>query len=124
MSAAQIKDLRKADSAFSARVRGIYVPLGQFLARGSGGAGKAELDSVQTTTKEYWKIFWQQPEIADSLVTPSQKALFPLLRDMAAVPAEQRKFSQWSFGNPVTFSDKPKPVVKAADSPGVSVSNP
>ena len=41
----------------------------EFLARGQGGAGKAELDSVQTAQKAYWKIFWEQPEIADSIVT-------------------------------------------------------
>jgi len=73
-------------------------------------AGKAELDSVQTIQKEYWRIFWQQPEVADSIVTPAQKALFPMLRDMAATPMRDREHSQWQFGHPVTFSDKAKPA--------------
>src|SRR5207248_1640866 len=110
LSASQIAGLRTADSAYSARVRAIFTPLGQFLARGAGGAGKAELDSVQATTKAYWKIFWEQPEIADSLVTPSQKSLMPMFERMAATPKVERENSQWQFGHPVTFADKPKPA--------------
>jgi hypothetical protein len=83
--------LRRADSVYSARVRAIYVPLGQFLAQGHGGAGKAELDSVQATQKLYWKIFWEQPEVADSFVTPSQRELIPLFKSMLGVPKEQRE---------------------------------
>src|SRR5207244_1364002 len=98
LSATQVAGLRRADSVFSARVRAIYTPLGQFLAQGHGGAGKAELDSVQTVQKQYWKIFWEQPEIADSLVTPSQKELFPLLKNIVQVSQESRKNSQWQFG--------------------------
>ncbi|MDB4913200.1 MAG: hypothetical protein JWM95_844 [Gemmatimonadetes bacterium] len=124
LSAGQIRDLRRADSVFSARVRGVYAPLGQFLAQGRGGAGKAELDSVQTASKAYWKIFWEQPEIADSLVTPSQKELFPMLKNMVATPKESREHSQWQFGNPVTFSDKPKPVVKPGSGQNVQVQQP
>jgi hypothetical protein len=108
LSPAQVRGLQRADSVFSARVRGVYVPLGEFLAKGQGGAGKAELDSVQTVSKAYWKIFWEQPEVADSLVTPAQKELFPMLARMLEVPKEQREHSQWQFGNPVTFADKPK----------------
>ena len=108
LSAAQVAGLRRADSVFSARVRAIYIPLGEFLARGQGGAGKAELDSVQTASKAYWRVFWEQPEVADSLVTPSQKELFPLLRNMADTPKPQREHSQWQFGSPVTFADKPR----------------
>ncbi len=110
LSASQVTELRRADSLFSARVRAIYTPLGEFISQGQGGAGKAELDSVQTIQKEYWRIFWQQPEIADAIVTSAQKALFPMLRDMAATPQRDREHSQWQFGNPVTFSDKAKPA--------------
>ncbi|HET9684847.1 MAG TPA: carboxypeptidase-like regulatory domain-containing protein [Gemmatimonadaceae bacterium] len=106
LSRAQVAALQRADSAFSAQVRALYVPLGEFLARGQGGAGKAELDSVQATQKEYWKIFWRQPEIADSIVTPSQKELLPLLKSIVRVPQQDREHSQWQFGHPVTFSDK------------------
>ncbi|MDB4888485.1 MAG: hypothetical protein JWL61_340, partial [Gemmatimonadetes bacterium] len=113
LSASQVTALRRADSVFSARVRTIYTALGEFIAKGQGGAGKAELDSVQTIQKQYWTIFWEQPEIADSIVTSAQKALFPMLRDMAATPQRDREHSQWQFGNPVTFSDKPKPAPAA-----------
>jgi hypothetical protein len=113
LSPAQVVGLRRADSVFSARVRAIMIPLGQFLAQGQGGADKAELDSVQTTQKEYWRIFWEQPEIADSLVTPAQRELMPLLKNIVSVPQHDREHSQWQFGNPITFSDKPKPAVAA-----------
>ena len=110
LSRAQIAALRRADSAYSAQVRALYIPLGQFLAQGQGGAGKAELDSVQATQKLYWKIFWQQPEVADSIVTPSQKELLPLLKNIVAVPKQDREHSQWQFGRPVTFSDQVVPT--------------
>ncbi|MEP6733547.1 MAG: carboxypeptidase-like regulatory domain-containing protein [bacterium] len=122
LSPSQVTGLRRADSIFSARVRAIYTPLGEFIAKGQGGAGKAELDSVQTIQKEYWRIFWEQPEIADSLLTSSQKELFPMLKNMASVPKRDREHSQWQFGNPITFSDKPKAAPAA--SPGVSPSSP
>jgi hypothetical protein len=109
LSASQMAALRRADSVFSARVRAIYVPLGQYLAQGAGGAGKAELDSVQATQKAYWKVFWEQPEIADSIVTPAQRELIPLFKSMLGVPKEQREHSQFQFGRPVTLMDKPKP---------------
>ncbi|MEP6495892.1 MAG: carboxypeptidase-like regulatory domain-containing protein [bacterium] len=104
----QVVALRRADSVYSARVRAVYVPLGQFLSQGQGGAGKAELDSVQATQKAYWKIFWQQPEIADSIVNPSQRELMPMFKSMAATPLKDREHSQWQFGRPVTFADTPR----------------
>ena len=124
LSPAQVSALRKADSVFSARIRAIYVPLGQFLAQGQGGAGKSELDSVQTTQKEYWKIFWEQPEIADSIVTSSQKELFPMMKSIVSVPKRDREHSQWQFGHPVTFADKPKPGAVPAAGTGTSISKP
>jgi hypothetical protein len=118
LSAAQMKALKSADSLYSARVRAVYVPLGEFLAKSGGVVGKAELDSVKTTQKAYWKIFWEQPEIAAEIVTPSQRQLMPMFVSMLGVPQEDRKNSQWQFGNPVTFSDTPP--VKAGDA-GVRV---
>jgi len=105
LSRAQVAALRRADSVFSAQVRALYVPLGEYLAHGQGGAGKAELDSVQATQKQYWKIFWLQPEIVDAIVTPSQKELLPLLKGIVAIPQPDREHSQWQFGSPVTFRD-------------------
>ena len=102
LSAAQMTALRSADSLFSVRVRALYAPLGEFLAGiPDGVAGKAALDTVAATQKAYWKIFWQQPEIADSIVTPTQRELFPLLKGMLAVEQKDREHSQWQFGNPV-----------------------
>ena len=109
LSKAQVAALQAGDSVFSSRVRAIYVPLGEFLARGQGGAGKAELDSAKATEKLYWKIFWEQPEIAGAVVTPSQRELMPMFKGMLAVPQKEREHSQWQFGHPVTFSDKPRP---------------
>jgi hypothetical protein len=109
LSNAQTAALRRADSVFSARVIAVYGPLGEFLAKGSGAAGKAELDSMRAAKKAYWKIFWQQPEIADSIVTSAQKELFPLLPRMASTPMKEREHSQWQFGNPVTMPKPAKP---------------
>jgi hypothetical protein len=108
LSPSQVKALQRADSLYSAQVRAVYVSLGQFLAQGQGGAGKAELDSVQTTQKAYWKIFWQQPEVADSVITPSQRELLPMFKSMIATTSKDRENSQWQFGHPVTFADKPR----------------
>ena len=108
LSKGQVKALEGADSSYSARVRELYVPLGELLARGQGGAGKAELDSVQATQKKYWKIFWEQPEIAGAIVTPSQRELMPLLKAMLGIPTSNREHAQFNFGSPVTFAEKPK----------------
>jgi hypothetical protein len=110
LSARQVTALRRADSVFSSEVRALYVPLGRYLAQGQGGAGKAELDSVLATQKAYWKVFWRQPEIADSLVTVSQRELVPMFKSMLAVPMKDRENSQWQFGQPVTLVDKPRPA--------------
>jgi hypothetical protein len=53
-------------------------------------------------------VFWEQPEIADSILTPTQRELLPLFRAMLGVPKEDRKNSQFQFGHPVTFADKPR----------------
>jgi hypothetical protein len=103
----QVKGLKAADSVFSTRIRAIYVPLGEFLSRGNGAAGKAELDSVKATSKRYWEIFWEQPEIAGEFITPTQRQLMPMFGRMIETPMEERKHSQWQFGHPVTFTDKP-----------------
>ena len=66
------------------------------------------MDSVKNTEKAYWKIFWEQPEIADSAVTPAQRELFPVLKGMLGISARDREKSRWFFGNSVTFADKPK----------------
>ncbi|MDB4907104.1 MAG: hypothetical protein JWO05_1888 [Gemmatimonadetes bacterium] len=111
LSPAQVKALQVADSAFSAQVRGQFIPLGQFLSAQRGHEpGKIELDSVTKTQKEYWRVFWLQPEIADSIITPTQKELFPMLKNIVSVPKREREFSQWQFGNPVLLKDgKDKP---------------
>jgi hypothetical protein len=102
----QMAGLQHADSVFSERVRAIYIPLGQFLAQNGGVAGKVQLDSAKATEKLYWKIFWEQPEIAAEFVTPSQRELLPMFKSMLGVPMKEREHSQWNFGYPVQFSDR------------------
>jgi hypothetical protein len=53
-------------------------------------------------------VFWQQPEVADSTITPSQRELMPMFKQMLSVPQKDREHSQWQFGNPVTFTDNPQ----------------
>jgi hypothetical protein len=107
LTPAQVAALGRADSVFSERVRAVYRPLGDYLARGNGTAGKAELDSANAATREYWRIFWKQPEIADSIVTATQKELFPMLREMLATSPKDRETVQWTFGHPVKMYDRP-----------------
>ena len=113
----QVAALRRADSVFSERVRGVYRPLGELLAQGNGAAGKAELDSASATRKAYWRIFWEQPEIADSIVTSTQKELFPILRHMLNTPKKDRENAQVQFGHPVRMSDAPAGPPPAGDGP-------
>lgn len=102
LTADQIKALLAADSVFQIKVREIYVPLGQFLAgRPDRIVGKIELDSVTAATKRYWPLFWEQADVADSIITPQQKDLLPFIRNMTATTREERKNSQWQFGHPV-----------------------
>ncbi len=111
LSKAQERDLRRADSAYSTRVRAVFVPLGAFLAGRRGHEpGKAELDSAAAADKAYWKVFWEQPEVADSIVSATQKELFPMLKGMVEVPKKDREHSQWNFGHPVTFRGDTPPA--------------
>ena len=84
-------------------MRGVYSPLGEFLAAQPNGLpGKAALDSANATDKLYWKIFWDEVDVAEPLITPLQKQLLPFIASMMAVNREQRKDSRWQFGYPVT----------------------
>ncbi|MDQ2664845.1 MAG: carboxypeptidase-like regulatory domain-containing protein [Gemmatimonadota bacterium] len=120
LSNAQVAALKHADDVYSDSVRTIYTALGRFLAQGQGDAGKMEIDSVLTAQKAYWKIFWQQPEIADSIITSAQKEFFPMMKSIVSVPQRDREHSQWQFGNPVTFLDTAK---RPAETPSTSKSS-
>ena len=108
LSASQIQALQQADSVFSERVRALYVPFGQFLAQRQGSAGKAELDSAAATQKAYWRIFWEQPDIAGSIINPAQRELIPIFKAILATPPNARTNSTWQFGHPVSFTNKPR----------------
>jgi hypothetical protein len=117
LSRTQVAALKAADSVFSDRVREVYFQLGEYLARGNGTAGKAEMDSASKATKAYWRIFWEQPEIADSIVTPAQKELFPMLGRMVATPKKEREHSQWQFGHSVQMVPPGAATAKASQTP-------
>jgi len=114
----QVAALQRADSVFSARVISVYGPLGEYLARGNGAAGKAEMDTANASKKAYWRIFWEQPEIADSIITSTQKQLFPMLGHMVEVTKKDRENSQWQFGNPVKLPAPPKRTEQGTSTPG------
>ncbi|HEX2781366.1 MAG TPA: carboxypeptidase-like regulatory domain-containing protein [Gemmatimonadaceae bacterium] len=104
----QLARIHHADSVYSSRVRAVYVPLGRFLAQRRGHEpGKVELDSAEASEKAYWKIFWEQPEVIDTILTGTQKELFPMVKAMVGVPKERREHSRFQFGWPVSFVDKP-----------------
>ncbi|HJQ12996.1 MAG TPA: hypothetical protein VJ840_18335, partial [Gemmatimonadaceae bacterium] len=108
LTKAQVASLTRADSIYSERVRAIYVPLGQFLARNNGEAGKAELDSANASDKLYWKVFWEQPDTVAQVLTPTQRELMPMVKAMIEVPKNQREHTQFNFGYSVTLAYKPK----------------
>lgn len=106
LTANQARAMRALDSAYSAQVRAVYRPLGQYLSQFSDGvATKAALDSVTAATKAYWKVFWLQPEKVDSVLTPVQRELLPMLEGMLGTPQKDREYSQWQFGYPVRLED-------------------
>jgi Carboxypeptidase regulatory-like domain len=110
LTSSQTLALRRADSTFSARVIAVYGPLGEYLAKGEGAAGPAELDSVVATQKLYWKSFWEQPEIVADIITAEQRELIPLVKNLVSVPKENREHSRFLFGSPVTIPKKAPPV--------------
>jgi hypothetical protein len=106
----QVTALRALDSAYKAQVRAIYRPLGTFLSQfADGQATKVALDSVSAASKAYWKVFWEQPEKADSVITPIQRELMPMLNRMLGVPKKDREHSQWQFGHNIPLVDPKKP---------------
>jgi hypothetical protein len=118
LTAEQVVGLRKAEAEFASKVRRIYGDLGAYLAQFAGGrATKAALDSATAAKKAYWRVFWEQPEIAAALVTPTQRDLMPMLREMLTVPKADRLDSQWMFGNPVTFLKPTAPPTQPSPPP-------
>jgi hypothetical protein len=101
LSEGQARALHEADSVYSAQVRSLFVPLGQFLAGVGERAAATTLDSVRTTQRNYRLVFWQQPEIAAGVLSPMQRSLIPILGLMLAVPPAARPETQFSFGYPV-----------------------
>jgi len=99
----QIAELAQHDSVFTSQIRGVYMPLADYLAAGNTrDPGKAELDSVAKADKEYQRIFWEQPEIAAAVLSPMQRDLVNELKGMLAISREQRKHYQFNFQHPVT----------------------
>jgi hypothetical protein len=98
----QINRLLVTDSVFSAQARDLYYPLARFLAEQPDGvAGKAALDSVQATSRAYWRLFWAQVDTAVAVLNPQQRDLLPMIQNIASVPKERRENAQWRFGYPV-----------------------
>jgi hypothetical protein len=105
LSKTQTAILQHDDSVYSSRVIALYSQLGEYLAsRGNTEVGKAELDSAKKIDKAYWKLFWAQPEIADSAITPSQRELIPLLKTLLDVTPSDQERAQYFFGYAVTLT--------------------
>ena len=100
----QVAALQRADSVFSERVRGVYGQLGEFLARGNGGAGKAELDSANDNSEGL---------LADLLGAARDRRLdrhgdaegaVSDLRSMLNTTKKDRENSETHFGHHVTMA--------------------
>jgi hypothetical protein len=96
-----VNALQQADAVYSSRVRAVYATLAVFLAQARDNAGAAQIDSVRAAGTRYRKIFWEQPEIADSLLTPIQRELMPILKALLSVPLQGRQQMDFNFGPPV-----------------------
>ena len=72
------------------------VPGARQRCRGQGRDGQRE----RRSQKAYWRIFWEQPEIADSIVTSTQKELFPMLRPHGR--ARRRRIARTASGSSAT----------------------
>ena len=108
----QVTALRTAEAAYAVRVRQVYGELGQFLAQFAGQpATKVALDSAAAAKKAYWRVFWEQPEIAGGILSPTQRDLMNVLKDMLSIPKARREGSQWYFGSPVKFVKLPAATV-------------
>lgn len=88
-----------------------------FLSRFAGGAATGvALDSANASEKLHQQLLRGEPEIADALVTPTQRARTPRPQGMLGIPKEDREHRQWQFGRPVRLVDDRKvpPGRKAA----------
>jgi hypothetical protein len=104
----QLAKLRAADSLFAERVRAIYRPLARYLATFDGKVvSRAAVDSADVADKAYWKVFWEQPEIADPILTPTQRDLMELLKGLLATSPKSRLNSRWFFGANVPLVHTP-----------------
>lgn len=104
LSKDQIERLIHADSIFSERVRELFVPLGEFLAKEpEGKVSQAALDSVADVTKRYMPLAWEQVDTASAVLSTQQAELSSYLFMLASRSPEQRKTMQWLVGYPVTL---------------------
>ncbi len=110
LTSEQVGKLIAADSAYASQVRAIYRPLSEFLVTvPTGAAGKAALDTANTSDTAYWVIFWNQVDVMMPILTTQQRELLPLLKSISEVTTEQRKHSQWQFGYPIpVVQNKPR----------------
>ena len=103
----QIAQLVAADSVFHTKSVAIYRPLAEYLATlPTGVAGKAALDSAHAAEKAYWLVFWDQVDVMELIMTPQQRELMPMLKNIISVTKEARKNSRWFIGFqlPVTYT--------------------
>ncbi len=106
----QIVALENHDSVYIERARAVYRPLANMLAAGHArDPGQAEMESVTKAKAAYQDLFWEQPEIAASVLSPMQREMVTELKNMLAISKERRKHYSVGFGFPVSAGDKPKP---------------
>ena len=107
LSAAQMAALRRADSVYS-RGSGRFTSRSASSCRGAKAAqARRSWTAWSRRRKSYWKIFWQQPEIADSHHHAGAAGADSADEESVERAAENRKGSQFFFGRPVTLVDTP-----------------
>jgi Carboxypeptidase regulatory-like domain len=114
----QQANLKRAEGEFAVRVNATYAELAGYLAQFADRVPtKAAVDSATATEKIHWRHFWQQPEVAAAMLTPAQRELLSLLRDLLGVTPKNREGSQYYFGSNVKYAKPGTAPVELAAQP-------
>lgn len=87
----QIAKLERLDSVYSAHVRALFIPLGEYLARSGEHSGAEALDSVKATRRAYMEAFWTELDQVSAVLTPTQREITEPLGMLQQIPKQQRE---------------------------------
>jgi hypothetical protein len=87
----QIAGLQHNDSTYLAQVRAIYMPMARTLAAGkTRNPGEGELKLVKQATSKAGELYTDQMFVVDSIITPLQRSMLPIVNMMLTGAAASR----------------------------------